>query len=1136
MGTRIAFTAKVFKMRKIMLTRWFLHWFTALAMVLTFSSVAALAEVGYYRQPALSGDTVVFVAEGDLWRSNINGGNAQRLTTNLAEESNPAISPDGKWLAFTARYEGPAEVYVMPMAGGMPTRLTYDGDTARVQGFSPDGKILFSTQRYAGRPSSRLYAMDATTRVVTPIPLAEAAESCYQGRRLFFTRLPLPGDNVRGYKGGLAQNIWAFDGTSEATLLTKDYAGTSRQPMCGASRIYFLSDRDGLMNVWSMNASGGDLKQHTQHKTFEVRGASLSLGANSNTNTERIVYQRGADLYVLNPADNRETLINISLPSDFEQMRTRWVKNPWDFVTHVAPSPSGDRVAITARGQIFAAPVGAGRRVEVTRTAANTNVDARARFATFSHDGKSIYAFADTSGEMELWRYPANGAGAAQQLTRNAKVLRERAYPSPDGKWIAHTDKERRLYLLDTVTGTDKEVDRSIDEVPNEIAWSADSRWLVFTRTDKNFFRVLQLLEVVTNKVSPITSARYDSASATFSPDGKWLYFLSNRHLQSLVQSPWGQRTPEPFFDRQTRLYAYALDPSARWPFLVKDELQRTPEPPKEPVKDAAVTAAAPAPAPATPTPKVSALVFDGMRDRLYEVPIAPGNYTELSTDGKRLYFLSAETTVEKKLSLRSVPIEAPAVTPLITDLFFDEVQSYQLTQDRKKIFIRKANDLFVFDAGKSAPLLLEQGKSAVNLKDWTFQLDPREEWRQLFVDAWRMHRDYFYDANLHGIDWNAARARYEPLVARVTERSELNDVIAQMVAELAILHSQVGAPDTRRSNDNIDVASLAADLERTAQGFRVTKIFTGDTELLEERSPLSLPEVNVKVGDTITAINGITLGSSTNTNVSIGALLRNQIARQVLLSILEANGKSRDVIVVPVNTRRDRDLRYLTWERERAEQAAQKSNSRIGYVHLQAMGPNDIARWAREFYPVFQREGLIIDLRRNGGGSIDSWIIEKLQRRAWHFWKSRRADALFSNQQLAFNGHVVALIDAETYSDGETMAQGLKRLGIAPLIGMRTAGAGIWLSDQNRLRDNGIARAAETGSFVDDGKERAWITEGVGVSPDYVVDNLPFATFNGADAQLDAAIGYLLDKMAKEPMRKPIAPAYPVIERRSEK
>jgi tricorn protease len=1097
---------------------------------LMLAASAAQAQVGYYRQPAIAGDTVVFVAEGDLWRVNASGGAALRLTTNLAEESRPAISPDGTTIAFTARYEGPAEIYVMPMAGGLPTRLTYDGDVANVQGFTPDGKVLFATLRYSDRPSTRLFTIDIKTRVTTAVPLAEAGEGCYAGRNLFFARLPINSDNVRGYKGGLVQRIWKFDGSREAQLLTGNYAGTSRQPMCGAARVYFLSDRDGLMNVWSMNTEGSDLRQHTQHKEFEIRGAAISV--DSTNKTERIVYQRGADLYVLDPANGRDTKLDIALQSDFEHTRTRWVKNPWDFVTHVESSPTGDRVAITARGQIFSVPVGAGRRVEVTRTAGNASVDARARFATFSHDGKSIYAFSDSGGEMELWRYPANGVGAAKQLTRDAKILRERAYPSPDGKWIAHTDKDRRLYLLDLATGTDKEIDRGSQDIPAGITWSPDSRWIAFSKGDKNFFTTLHVIEIATSKLTQISSTRYDATSAAFSPDGKWLYFLSNRNLQSVVPGPWGQRTPEPFFDRQTRIYAYALDPAARWPFLPKDELQRpqdvAKDPPKEPPKDGMPPGDAKpsgSAAPATP-PRPSALVLDGLTDRLYEVPTPSGNLSQLSTDGKRLYFLSAEASVERKLSLRSVPIESPPTTPVIPEVFFDEIRSYQLTQDRKKLFIRKANDLFVFETGKAPPPPGEHGKFAVNLRDWTFELDPREEWKQMFVDAWRMHRDFFYDANLHGVDWKKSRARYEPLLARVTDRQELNDIIAQMIAELAILHSQVGQADLRRGVDTIDVASLAADTEKTPQGFRIKKIFGGDPELLEERSPLSRPEVNVKVGETITAVNGVAASGS----ISLGELLRNQTARQVLLSVADTQSKSRDVIVTPIDPRRDRDLRYLTWERERAERASRASNARIGYVHLQAMGANDIARWAREFYPVFQREGLIIDLRRNGGGNIDSWIIEKLQRRAWHFWKSRSSDEYTSNQPLAFRGHIVALIDAETYSDGETMAQGLRRLGIAPLIGVTTAGAGIWLSDRNRLRDNGIARAAESGSFVDDGKERAWITEGVGVTPDIVVDNLPFATFNGADAQLDAAISYLMDKMAKEPMRKPLAPAYPVI------
>jgi tricorn protease len=1134
---------------------------SAASILLTFAAIQVdaqtAASLGYYRQPAMSAEAIVFVAEGDIWRTNISGGAAQRLTTHAGEESNPAISPDGKSVAFTARYEGPAEVYVMPIAGGAPTRLTFDGDNARVQGWAKDNKVLYNTARYSDKPNARLYTVDINTRAVEAVPLADAAEGCYANANntLFFTRQPVNSDSLKRYEGGLAQKIWTWNGKTEAQPLTADYKGTSRQPMCGATRIYFLSNRDGTMNVWSMNVEGRDVQQHTRHADFDIRGASIFVSATSNT--ESIIYQRGADIYVLDTVTNASRKIEIALQSDFEQTRARWIKTPWDFVSHIEPSPTGDRVAITARGQVLVMPAGAGRRVEVTRTS-----EVRSRRGVFSHDGKSIYAFADTSGEVELWRYPANGVGVAKKLTKNATVLRERAFPSPDGKWIAHTDKDRRLYLLNLASGIDTQIDRSAFDGYENIVFSPDSRWLVLNKATENSFEAIHLIEVATKKITQLTSDRYIARDAAFSPDGKWLYFLSNRNLQSVVTSPWGQRNPEPFFDRQTKIYAFALDPTARWPFLPKDELQKT-EPEKKPETKPVPAPGVPPAVPATPTPpappspdkeeptgaatagnigsesktsasagakpdaspKVTPLILAGLSDRLYEVPIPAGNYSALATDGKRLYFQVTEATVERKISLRSVAIEAPGLTPPVIDLFFEDIRQYELTRDGKKIFIRRQNELFVFDAGKAAPPPPDQAKFVVNLRDWTYSLDPREEWKQMFVDAWRMHRDYFYDKNMHGVDWPKARAKYEPLMMRVTDRAEVNDVIAQMISELSALHSQVFTQDLRRGADAIDVGSLAANVEKTPLGFRVTKIFGGDPELLEERSPLARPEVNVAVGETITMVNGVAATAS-----SLGELLRNQNGRQVLLSIQNAAGKSRDVIVTPIDPRRDRELRYLTWERERSNIVNRASTNRIGYVHLQAMGSADISRWAREFYPVYQREGLILDLRYNRGGNIDSWIIEKLQRRAWHFWQSRDADQVRSNQQLAFRGHVVALIDADTYSDGETMAQGLRRLGIAPLIGMTTAGAGIWLSDQNRLSDNGLARAAESGSFVDDGKERAWITESVGVAPDIAVDNLPFATYNGGDKQLETAISYLLDKMAKEPMRKPTPPAFPVM------
>jgi tricorn protease len=1108
------------------------------------AALAMPALANYFRMPAIAGDTVVFVSEGDIWRAPAGGGQASRLTTHQDAESFPALSPDRQWLAFVGRYEGPAEVYVMPFTGGTPKRLTHDGGTsARVQGWTPDGKILYSSTRYSGKPGTRLYTLDPKSGERGTLPLAEAAEGCYLGSDLIFTRRSVLSDNVKAYTGGRAQNLWKFDGKSEAVPLTADFNGTSRQPMCWQGRVYFLSDRDGTMNLWSMNAAGKDAKQHTLHAGWDIRSASMDNG--------NVVYQLGADLRVFATQNNQDRQLNVTLNGDFDQARSRWVKNPWDYVTSLSLSPTGDRVAITARGQIFVAPVGVGRRVEVTRSSTT-----RAREARFMPDGKSVLAYSDASGEFELTRFPANGIGETRQLTSGATVLRQGFSVSPDGKWVVNADKDQNLYLLNIATGENKKLDQSMQFGFSDFEWSPDSKWLTYATGAENQFDQIWLVEIATAKKTVLTSDRYHARSAAFSPDGKWLWFLSARTMTPVVGSPWGQRNMGTAFDRQVKIYALALAKDAQWPFQPKDELQKaepekkpdvpptpgTPATPQTPGTPAAATPAKdakdapkadaaktdpakPAAAPTPATTKPIVIDFAGLTTRLYEVPVPAGNYSELATDGKRLYYINSEPAPagpQPRRTLRTVAIESQGPTPVTVETYIDDVRSYELSLDRKKVLVRKANDIWVADAGAKAPPDLS--KSVVNLRDFTFDLDPREEWRQMFVDVWRMHRDYFYDKNMHGVDWKAMRAKYEPLVARVNDRAELNDVVSQLTSEVSLLHSQVFTADLRKGTDEIDIASLAADLTKVADGWRVDKLFSGDPELPDEIGPLAQPANAVKAGEIITHINGVSLAKS-----NPGDLLRNQVGKQVLLGVKDAAGKARQIIVTPISALRDVQLRYLTWEWERKARVEEKSKGRFGYLHLQAMGPNDLGRWAREFYPVFQREGLIIDLRNNNGGSIDSMLIEKLLRRAWAWWKPRSSPRTFSNQQNVFRGHVVAIINEDTYSDGETMAEGLKRLGIATLVGMRTSGAGVWLSDQNRLVDNGLARSAELGQFV---PGEGWIVEGKGVAPDIVVDNLPFATNKGEDAQLDAAIKVLEEKLAKQPVPKIEVPAYPKMKR----
>ena len=1072
-------------------------------------SRAPAPALGYFRFPAISGQTIVFTAEGDLWRVQSTGGVAQRLTTHASEESHAAISPDGRTIAFSAAYEGPTEVYTMPIDGGPPVRRTFDGAAATVVGWTPDGRVLYTTRKFSTLPNTELAAVDLRTNATTVVPLAQAADGAYDGSTLFFTRFAFQGSQTKRYQGGTAQSIWKFDGKGAAIPLTADWKGTSKAPMVWQGRVYFASDRDGTMNLWSMEESGKDLRQLTQHADFDVQSPALADG--------RIVYQLGADLHVFDIASGHDALVPITLVSDFEQTRERWVTNPSEWINTAHISPTGDRVVITARGQVFVAPAAQGRLVEAT-----PGKSVRYREARFMPDGRSLLTLSDRSGEIEFWRVPANGIGEPLQLTKDARVLRWDGIPSRDGRYVAHTDKDQQLWILDLQSGKQTLLGKNKDGGYGDIEWSPDGKWLAYSTSAPNLFGQLYLYSVESGKSTAVTSDRYDSYSPAWTPDGKWLYFLSDRNLRSSVGSPWGSRQPEPYFDHQTMVFALALVPGERDPFQPDDELTgatRAVKDSAKPSPDSAKPAARGAPArPGVAPAARQAITLDGIERRLIHVPVPAGNYADLGTDGKRLYYMSRESTPDAKPELRTFPIENKRPQ---AETFLADVRSYELSLDGKKLLLRRANDLFVVDAGAKAPG--ELAKSQVDLHNWVLHFDPRQEWREMFADAWRLERDYFYDRGMNGVDWPAMRQHYAPLVERVTDRAELSDILAQMVGELSALHIFVYGGDMRHGADAVLPASLGARLVRdeSGGGYRVDHVYRTDPDSPDDVAPLSAYGVDVAEGDVIEAVNGApTLGTD-----DIGSLLRDQAGRQVLLRVKpRAGGATRDVVVTPITQQREQQMRYAEWEYTRRLTVEQKGGGHIGYVHLRAMGGNDIAQWARDFYPAFNRDGLIIDVRHNNGGNIDSWILEKLLRKAWFYWQDRVGNPTW-NMQYAFRGHVVVLVDENTASDGEAFAEGFRRLGLGKVIGTRTWGGEIWLSSSNVLVDRGIATAAETGVYGPEGK---WLIEGHGVDPDVVVDNEPHATFLGGDAQLDAAIAQLQQQIAAQPIPVPPRPAYP--------
>jgi tricorn protease len=486
------------------------------------------------------------------------------------------------------------------------------------------------------------------------------------------------------------------------------------------------------------------------------------------------------------------------------------------------------------------------------------------------------------------------------------------------------------------------------------------------------------------------------------------------------------------------------------------------------------------------------------------------------------LCWLDSSAEAQPKKNLQCVDVANKGEAP---ETVWAEIKGYEISLDRKKILAWKGDSFYVFESDAKSTTLADPkvlGKAKIDMSRWTILTNPRAEFRELFLDAWRMERDFFYDQNMHGVDWPRVRDRYLPLVDRVSDRNELNDVIAQMVSELSALHIFVFGGDARKPADEIDIAALGAILRRDekAGGSVVDHVYLHDPDLPNQAPPFASPDSLVHEGEIILTIDGEEVLGIPDER----ALLRGKAGRKVLLSVKNAAGQTRDVLVTPVSENDERKLRYNEWEYSRRLKVDAVSQGHIGYVHLRAMGSGDIEQWVRDFYPVFDRQGLIIDVRHNGGGNIDSWILSKLLRKAWFYWQPRVGNP-YSNMQYAFRGHVVVLCDEGTGSDGEAFTEGIRRLDIGKIIGTRTWGGEIWLSFDNVLADQGIATAAEHGVYGPEGK---WLIEGHGVDPDITVDNLPHATFSGRDTQLDAATKYLLEEIHKDPRPVPQPPPYP--------
>lgn len=1076
--------------------------------LLALASSAAGAEQGFYQYPSARGDVLVFASEGDLWRTGRSGGIATRLTNHVAEESDARVSPDGTQVAFTASYDSDQDVYVMPIGGGSPRRLTFEGGMLRTVGWTPDGKVIYASRLTGAGQGEILYTVDPAGGEATAIPLWRANDATYgqDGQTLFFSRRGLTArarDNAVLYRGGGMEQLWRWrNGSSEeAVQLLADFGAPIRFPMAYGGRIYFISDKSGADAVWSVGEDGSGVTKLSGEMPFPVLQASIDNGD--------VYLQNGADIHVFSSRDSSLRKLSIEIVTDREQTRLRSIGDPLSQLEAARISPSGESVAVTARGRVALGATKHLRRVDFS-----IPLQARGRQAVAAPKGERVFMILDQGERGDIYTMPADGSGEPVAITRGYDAYIWSFAVSPDGKTLVLWDKQARLQKVDIATGrlTLLATNDAGDDQPfHDLAFSPDSTHIAYaevSRLNNANTSDLFVQNLATGARARATSGKYNSYAPAFAHDGAWLYFLSDRNFDPTPGSPWGDRNMGVAFPDRGEIHALQLDPSAPFRFREDNELTgKADDKPEGGNSDEEK--------PASPEadekkdkkdekPKPARIVLNGLAERLYKLPTEPGMSETLLASKDFLYSRKGDKLVSIAIDKSDPKVET----------FADKVQGAEISADGKTLLVvtgpaRKPR-LMLVPAKAKLPEKVEP--SVVRLDDWRLAVDPAAEWNQMFVDAWRLHRDFAYDPALRGVDWNAVRVRTEPLLARIGHRAELNTILGQMASQLGILHSQVRPGDLPKDGENSEMAFLGARYTPVSGGLRIDSIFRSEADLVSTRPPLTRPGVDVRVGDVIRRVDGRPVDSLGALQLEIAA----KAGQEVRLD-LTRGGKPLSAIVEPMNFDGEVTASYHDFVEGKRLAAGKLSNDRIGYLHLRAMGSDDVASFARDYFAQLDKDGLIIDVRNNNGGNIDSLIISMLMRRAWAFWaKPDGSGVPGTNMQNAYRGKIAVLIDERTYSDGETFAAAIKSLGIAPLIGKRTAGAGIWLSDRNRLSDSGAVRIAENAQYAADG---TWIVEGLGIGPDYEVENAPHASFAGQDAQLEAAVSLLEQEIARDPV-----------------
>lgn len=1054
---------------------------TLFFFVLIFFLAAGAQEARLLRFPSTNGSEVVFSYAGDLYKASINGGEAQRLTSHIGYEMFPKFSPDGKTIAFTGQYDGNTEVYTVPSTGGEPLRVTYTATNARddigdrmgpnniVMGWTPNGNDIIYRNRIGSGFTGRLYLVNDEGGLSTGLPLPEGGFCSYSpdGKKLAYNRVMREFRTWKYYKGGMADDIWIYDADAKSVQNITNNDAQDIMPMWIGEDIYFMSDRDRTMNIFVYNTKTKQTSKVTDFTEYDVKFAS------SHGNI--IVFENGGYIYKLDVTTKKPVKINISLSSDNIYARSE-VKDGGKYITNASLSSDGERLVVTARGEVFNIPADKGVTKNITRSPG-----AHDRNAQWSPDGKSIAYISDATGETELYLQDATGSEPLQLTKNNDTYIRSFEW-SPDSKSIVYTDRNNCINLLDVSSKQKTILLRDPVGEPRGVTFSPDSKWLTYSRSESNDFNVVYVFNIVAKKEYAITDKWYESYNSTFSKDGKYLVFSSSRDFNPI----YGSKEWNHVYTNTGGVYLSLLSKDTPSPFLEKDAVVNEKKTAEK--KDSVVSV------------KID---FDGITDRIVKLPLQAGSYWNFYMDGGKVYYSKqgAVTVFDLKTQKEETLVEGASMS---------------VDYNGKKALFYKNRQLYV----ANIPTGKTDLKDAVNLSNMKIYTDYPQEWAQIFNEAWRVYRDGFYVENMHGVDWKAIKKKYEVLLPYVKNRLDLNYIIGEMIAELTCGHAYVNPGEANRA-DRINTGLLGAEISRDKSGFfRIEKILQGVTWDKSLRSPLTDPGIDANQGDYIVAIDGIAV----NTVKDMYSLLvgKADVPTEISLNSKPQLAGARKIVISPIAD--ESPLYQYEWVQNNLKKVEKASNGKIGYIYIPDMGVEGLNEFARYFYPQLDKEGLIIDDRANGGGNVSPMILERLSREPYRLTMRRGSTRIGTVPDAVQVGPKVCLINKYSASDGDLFPWGFRALGIGKLIGTRTWGGIVGISGSMPFIDGTDIRVPFFTSY--DAKTGQWIIENHGVDPDIVVDNDPIKEWSGEDQQLNRAIEEVMkDLKNREPLKPVPAP-----------